>query len=182
MHSYRIYFMSLIILFYSQLVISGGNTDDLGKAEIASLVKDSLLAWETGNEKLFVDTAHPDLLFAFPGERTNASGALNVFRYWQEHYEQTKVYIHWVLVDGMRFSVEYQFATTKKSTGKRTSMGTVAIGEIRDGKIILLKEYTDGRVSRMQEAGELPLEEGLEPFPWPLTDRKHPWSEDGTGK
>ena len=145
--------------------------------EIEALVVASLESWESGDEAVFMSTAHPDLLFAFPGERTDARGALNVFRYWQTHFEDTRVYVHWVLVDGDRFAVEYQFASTKKSNGRRTATGTVAIGSVQDGKIILLKEYTDGRASRMQEAGELPLDEGETPFPWPMTDQVNPWSE-----
>ena len=43
----------------------------------------------------------------------------------------------------------------------------IAIGFGEDGKIRVIKEYLDGRVSRLQEAGELPLDEGKEPFPWP---------------
>ena len=147
---------------------------------IESLVIESLESWESGDEAAFMSTAHPELLFAFPGERTDVQGALNVFRYWQTNFEDTRVYVYWVLVDGDRFAAEYQFASTKKSNGKRTAAGTVAIGRVQDGKIILLKEYTDGRMSRLQEAGELPLEEGETPFPWPMTDQVNPWSESGT--
>lgn len=157
-------------------VCAGCGTAD---RDIETLVRESLESWQTGDEAVFVATAHPDMLFAFPGERTGVAGALNVFRYWQQNFENTRVYIHWVLVDGNRFAVEYQFATTKKATGKRSAAGTVAIGEVRDGRIVLLKEYTDGRASRMQEAGELPLDEGEVPFPWPKVDRVYPWSTDG---
>ena len=149
------------------------NTD----SDIEALVIASLESWESGDEAVFMSTAHPDLLFAFPGERTDANGALNVFRFWQANFEDTRIYVNWVLVDGDRFAVEYQFATTKLSNGKRTAVGTVAIGRVQDGKIVLLKEYTDGRASRMQEAGELPLDEGETPFPWPRTDQVNPWSE-----
>ena len=149
------------------------NTSD----EIEALVVASLESWESGDESVFLSTAHPDLLFAFPGERTDAAGALGVFRYWQANFEDTRVYVNWVLVDGDRFAAEYQFATTKISNGRRTAVGTVAIGRVQDGKIVLLKEYTDGRASRLQEAGDLPLDEGETPFPWPMTDLVNPWSE-----
>lgn len=82
--------------------------------------------------------------------------------------------MHWILVDGSRFAAEYQFATTSCKNGKRTVGSTAVIGEVRDGKIVLLKEYTDGRVTRMQEAGELPLDEGDEPYPWPKTHNRFP--------
>lgn len=158
------------------LLLSACDPSLPARAQIEEIVTKSLMAWETGDEQALIDTAHADLLFAFPGERTNSAGALSVFRYWQEKFQDTKVYIHWILVDGNRFATEYQFASTRISDGKRTAMGTVAIGEMKDGKIILLKEYTDGRGSRLQETGDLPLEEGQEPFPWPNTDRTYPWS------
>lgn len=151
---------------------SGSSADDIRK-----IVSTSLMSWETGDELDLTSTSHDELLFAFPGERTDLAGALRVFRFWQDKYEDPRVYVNRVLVDGNRFAAEYQFASTNKSTGKRSAMGTIAFGEVKDGRIILLKEYTDGRGSRMQEAGELPLQEGEEPFPWPDVDMKYPWSE-----
>ena len=154
--------------------------EESGAAAIEALVRQSLMSWQTGNEAEFSETAHPDLLFAFPGARTDAAGAIEVFRFWKEKFTDTRVYVHRILVDGNRFSAEYQFASTHKASGKRTVGGTVAVGEVRDGRIVLLKEYVDGRVSDLQEAGELPLDEGAEPFPWPPTgDDLFPWERAG---
>jgi ketosteroid isomerase-like protein len=165
---------AMLILFLCCVGLARA-ADDEASAKIEALVRASLQSWETGDEKLFLSTAHRDFSFAFPGTRTDAKGALEVFRYWKEHYENTKVYMNWVLVDGTRFAAEFQFATTRKKDGKRSAASTVAIGEVRDGKIAVFKEYTDGRVSRMQFRGELPLDEGMEPFPWPKTDNTFPW-------
>jgi len=169
-------YLILVLTIVPITLISAGGDGQLSKQDIRNIVTTSLKAWETGDERALISTSHDDLLFAFPGERTDAQGASNVFRYWNENYMNTKVYINWILIDGNKFAAEYQFATTRISTGTRTAMGTVAIGEIKDGKIILLKEYTDGRGSRLQETGELPLDEGEEPFPWPKNDKKYPWS------
>ena len=174
----RVLYLSVAYWFFSGLCMAaGGDAGTPDRDAVETLVRDSLMSWETGDEEQFTSTAHSDLLFAFPGERTDIRGALDVFRFWQEKFRDTKVYIHWILVDGNRFAVEYQFASTRIATGERSAMGTVAIGEVRDGKILLLKEYTDGRGSRMQERGELPLDEGREPFPWPDVDRVNPWSQ-----
>ncbi|MFT5501871.1 MAG: ketosteroid isomerase-like protein [Woeseiaceae bacterium] len=127
----------------------------------------SLMSWETLDENEFSSTAHDDLVFAYPGERTDLEGALKVFRMWKAKFKDTRVYIHQILVDGNQFAAEYQFATTNIASGKRTVMGTTAVGEVRDGAIILLKEYTDGQVDDMQRDGKLPLDEGDEPYPWP---------------
>ncbi|MCP5433128.1 MAG: nuclear transport factor 2 family protein [Alphaproteobacteria bacterium] len=138
--------------------------------EIAALVTASLESWETRDRDQFRATAHEDLVFAFPGRRTDLAGALAVFDKWSAEYEDTKVYIRRILVEGDAFAAEYQFATTRKDTGRRSVAGTVALGRVADGKIVLIKEYLDGRVSRGQEAGLMPLDEGAEPFPWPPID------------
>lgn len=164
-----------LLLPCADSLASGGTA--ASRVLVEKLVRDSLRAWETGDEELLLSAVVPELQFAFPGTRTDAAGAMRVFRYWKEHYRDTRVYIHWILIDGNRFAAEYQFATTSIESGRRTVAGTVAIGEVRNGRITLLKEYVDGRVSRLQETGELPLEEGEEPFPWPRSDRSWPWSE-----
>lgn len=156
-------------LFCSGTLAQSAQQRAPSRADVEALVRSSLSAWENGNEELFVATAHPDLRFAYPGSRMDRTQALELFRYWRENYANTKVYINWVLVDGARFAAEFQFATTRKQDSKRSAASTVAIGEVRDGKIVLFKEYTDGRVSRLQQADQLPLDEGDEPFPWPRT-------------
>jgi len=147
---------------------------ETNRAEIERLVRVSLQSWESGDERGFLATAHPEMIFAFPGTRTDAKGALEVLRFWTQHYENTKVYVHRILVDGQRFTVEYQFAATQKKDGKRTASSTLAAGEVRDGRIALFKEYSDGRVTRMQLQDELPLDEGEEPYPWPRTHNRFP--------
>lgn len=160
---------ALLVLTFCGVTLAHASTE---RAEIERLVRVSLQSWESGDEREFLDTAHPELIFAFPGTRTDAKGALEVFRHWRKHYEKTKVYVHWTLVDGQRFTVEYQFAATQKKDGKRTASSTLAIGEVRDGRIALFKEYSDGRVTRMQLQDELPLDEGEEPYPWPRTHNR----------
>lgn len=140
--------------------------------QIRDIVTLSLMSWETLDEKEFSSTAHDKLVFAYPGERTDLEGALKVFRMWKVKFRDTRVYVHQILVDGNRFAAEYQFATTNIASGKRTVMGTTAVGEVRDGAIILLKEYTDGQVDDLQRDGKLPLDEGDEPFPWPDISRQ----------
>lgn len=51
--------------------------------------------------------------------------------------------------------------------GARSASGTLTTGRIEDGKLILWKEHLDGRVSKLQMDGELPIDESETPFPWP---------------
>lgn len=155
------------LLLVAVLLLTACSLKEPDMEEVRVIVATSLKSWENLEEGDFTSTAHPDLIFAYPGERTDYQGALRVYRMWREKFRNTRVYIHQILVDGDRFAAEYQFATTNIASGKRSVMGTVAIGEIRDGKIILLKEYTDGSVDDLQKQGKLPLDEGEEPFPWP---------------
>jgi ketosteroid isomerase-like protein len=140
---------------------------DAERAQVERLVRGWLLAWENGDRELLRSTLHPQILFAYPAIRTDYAGTLASFDEFHRDFTGTRVYVHQIQVDGNRFTAEYQFATTRKSSGRRQATGTIAIGEVQDGRLRLVKEYVDGRVSRMQEAGELPLDEGEEPFPWP---------------
>jgi ketosteroid isomerase-like protein len=135
---------------------------------VERLVRDWLRAWEVNDERLFRSIIHPNLMFAYPGKREDREAAMASYAEFHQSFENTRVYVHQILVDGSRFMVEYQFASTRKANGKRQAVGTIAIGEVRDGRLFIVKEYLDGRVSRMQEAGQLPVDEGAEPFPWPL--------------
>lgn len=144
------------------------------RARVEELVRNWLRAWENGDRDLLKSTLHTQILFAYPSVRADEARTLASFDEFHRDFIDTRVYLHQIQVDGNRFTVEYQFATTRKSSGKRQAVGTVAIGEVRDGRIVLVKEYVDGRVSRMQEAGQLPLGEGEEPFPWPRQEPAAP--------
>jgi len=110
---------------------------------------------------------HEDLVFSYPGRRLNKSETLKDFLDYNSSFKDTKIYINKVIVNGDDLAVEWQFASTNEKTGSRTAVSDAIIGKVKDGKIIVWKEYLDGRVSRMQIAGNLTLEEGEEPFPWP---------------
>jgi ketosteroid isomerase-like protein len=139
------------------------------RAAVLALIEQQARAWETGDEAAFLATLHPDAVFAYPGKRLDRAGVLVTFRAWSRDFRDTKLRVHRVVIDGANFSVEYTFATTNVATGKRTAGGTVAVGEVRDGKLRVWKEYLDGRVSRAQAKDELPVDELAEPFPWPDT-------------
>jgi limonene-1,2-epoxide hydrolase len=143
-------------------------TDKSTRASVERLVRDWLRAWEVNDQRLFRSIIHPKLMFAYPGKREDHAAAIASYAEFHQSFKDTRVYIHQILVDGNRFMVEYQFASTRKANSKRQAAGTIGIGEVRDGRLFIVKEYLDGRVSRMQEAGQLPIDEGAEPFPWPL--------------
>ena len=86
---------------------------------------------------------------------------------YNKSFKNTKIYINKIIIDGENLAVEWQFASTNIKTGNRTAVSDAIIGRIKDGKIIVWKEYLDGRVGKLQSAGNLTLEEGEEPFPWP---------------
>lgn len=139
------------------------------RSVVASLVERQARSWETGDENEFLDTLHPDAVFAYPGKRLTREDALKTFREWKRDFTETKLRVHRLIIDGRHFSVEYMFASTNRSTGKRMAAGTVALGDVKDGKLHVWKEYLDGRVSRGQAKDELPVDEMAEPYPWPDT-------------
>ena len=132
-----------------------------------NLIYQHAKAWEIGDYILFDSILHEDLVFAYPGRRLNKTETLKDFLDYNSSFKETKIYINKIIVNGDDFAVEWQFASTNKKTGNRTAVSDAIIGKVKDEKIIVWKEYLDGRVSRMQIAGNLSLEEGKEPFPWP---------------
>ena len=142
------------------------------RGQIEQLVRNQAKAWETGDVELLKSTMHPDIVFAYPGRRLNFDQVVEDLEYYKDHFANTKVYFHNIIIDGDMVAVEWQFASDNLDKGKRTSVSDGIIGKIKDGKIISWKEYLDGRVSRSQLEGELPLEEGEEPFPSPKKPNK----------
>lgn len=124
-------------------------------------------AWKTGNATLLDELLHDDVVFAYPGRRLDKSQTLEDLRYFSEHFTDTEVYIHEIIIEGNKVAVEWQFATTDKQTGYRQVVSDAIIGEVSEGKFLIWKEYLDGRVKTLQKEGKLALEEGEEPYPWP---------------
>lgn len=158
----------LLVIFLASCTYSA----DFDK-EIEKMVKDHAKAWETGDRQLLDSLLDDDVVFAYPGRRLNKSQTLEDLDYFSKNYNGTKVYISRIIIDGDDVAVEWQFATTKKGDKKRQVVSDAIIAKVRDGKFIVWKEYLDGRVKLLQASGELFLEEGEEPFPWPLKTAKY---------
>ena len=162
--------MFIGILFIFIFLIGCSNDKDNGDSEkkfIVKLVEDHAKAWETGNLELLDSILHEDAVFAYPGRRLNKTQTLEDLEYFKNNFNETRVYINKIIIDDSNVAVEWQFATTEIKTGKRQVVSDAIIGEIKDGKWIVWKEYLDGRVKLMQAEGKLAFEEGEEPFPWP---------------
>ena len=111
---------------------------------------------------------HEDVVFAYPGRRLNKQETLDDLAYFKDNFRNTKIYINKIIVNGNEVAVEWQFATTEIETGQRQVVSDAIIGTVKDNQFIVWKEYLDGRVKLLQASDELFLEEGEEPFPWPL--------------
>jgi len=147
------------------------------KDDIERMVYQHAKAWETGDKELLETLLHEDVVFAYPGRRLNKTQTLDDLDYFAENFNETRVYTNKIIIANADVAVEWQFATTSKGSGKRQVVNDAIIARIEDGKFIVWKEYLDGRVKLLQETGELYLEEGEEPYPWPLKTesygRKH---------
>ena len=157
----------MIFLFLFGFAIIGCSQSDKNDELVKNLVYRHATAWETGDYELLDSILHEDLVFAYPGRRLNKADTLKDLIDYNDTFKDTKIYINKIIISGNDLAVEWQFASTNIKTGNRTAVSDAIIGKVKDGKIIVWKEYLDGRVSRMQIAGNLSLEEGEEPFPWP---------------
>ena len=158
----------LILLIAVTSCVNEPYQEEIQKEDIVKqLVHKHAKAWETGDYKLLDSILHEDLVFAYPGRRLNKYETLADFLDYNKSFKNTKIYINKIIVNGDDLAVEWQFASTDIKTGDRTVVSDAIIGKVKGGQIIEWKEYLDGRVSRLQIAGNLTLEEGEEPFPWP---------------
>lgn len=153
--------------------LTGAIPETVDRLAIETLVENHAKAWEIYDEELFLSTIHDEIVFAYPGRRLNKEELIEDYRLFHESFTDTKIYIHEIIIDGEDVAVEWQFATTRNETGKREAVSDGIIGKVRDGKIVVWKEYLDGRVTRMQARDALPLQEGEEPFPSPGSLRNY---------
>ena len=160
----KIFFVIVLIIFVIGCDYNSKFTDE---NLVKELVYKHAQAWENGDYQLLDSVLHENIVFAYPGRRLNKKETLADFIQYNSSFNNTKIYINKIIVNGNDIAVEWQFASTNIKTGNRTAISDAIIGKVKDGKIIVWKEYLDGRVSRMQIAGNLSLEEGEEPFPWP---------------
>ena len=166
-------FLLLVFLFAIAIFIIGCSSFNVDSKNADAndgakqLVYQHAKAWETGDVELLDSILHEDAVFAYPGRRLNKQETLKDLEDYSKTFRDTKIYLNKIIVNGDDVAVEWQFASTNAKTGNRTAVSDAIIGRVKDGKIIVWKEYLDGRVSRMQSNGTLALEEGQEPFPWP---------------
>ncbi|MBI2659291.1 nuclear transport factor 2 family protein [Candidatus Woesearchaeota archaeon] len=157
----KIWFIIVLLI----IIVSCNNKQNEKIAK--ELVYKHAKAWETGDYELLDSVLHEDIVFAYPGRRMSKQETLQDLIEYNKTFKDTKIYINKIIINGDDLAVEWQFASTNVKTGNRTAVSDAIIGEVKDGKVIVWKEYLDGRVSRMQSNGTLALEEGEEPFPWP---------------
>jgi len=163
--------LGLLLIVFS--CVPDTQSDGQGRRDaIEALVRRHATAWETGDTVLLRAILHDGAIVAYPQRRLAKEAWLKDLADFSRDHTETRVYIHQITVEGSDFAVEWQFATTERESGKRTVVSDAIIGRVQDGKIVLWKEYLDGRVRTLQMEGALGLEEGEEPFPWP-TARDH---------
>lgn len=158
--------VGLLVLVLAGMLIFM-RTQDANESKVRAMVEQMATAWETGDDALLESILHKEVIFAYPGRRLNKDQTLEDLRFFRDAYTDTKVYVHTVVVDNDDVAVEWQFATTNKTTGKREVVSDAIIARVKDGKFDVWKEYLDGRVKGLQAEGKLELEEGEEPYPWP---------------
>jgi len=60
------------------------------------------------------------------------------------------------------------------AAGEREAGGAAAIGEVRDGKLVVWKDYDDHAVGALQAGGGTPMGEGAASHPYPIS-AKNRW-------
>ncbi len=161
-------FLSLLLLLLSLAATIPGHADALSRDEVVSLVTHMLKSWETGDVDSFSNAFNADAVFAYPGGRLSKPELTDMFKKYQLEKKDIKIYTGIFVVEGNRFSGQYQFAATDRTSGKRQAVGTAVTGVIKGGKLTIYKEYYDQHILNWQEEGKIPLDEG-QVFPAPAS-------------
>ena len=154
---------ALLAAMTASAALAGDSSRDQVVATVTVFAK----SWETGDLARFESTLDDHLLWAHPGGTLDKAGAIAFFKKWKTEWKDTRIYPTQFIVEGNRVLAEYQFCATNIATGKREAEGTAAIGEIKDGKLVLWKEYYDHTVGALQAEGVIPVDEGAASFPYP---------------
>jgi ketosteroid isomerase-like protein len=154
------------VAFVGALEPEGGR-----RALMQQLVFDFAAAWANCDHDAMRRAMAPDVDFSFPTTRiVGLDGVLADLDLFCSYSRDTSV---WFPADAFyidesvgRVAVEVQFRTTRK--GLRQVVNDVWVATVRDGRIVVLKEYLDGRVKDLQAQGVLELEESPAFLtPWP---------------
>ena len=163
----RVSIVIVAMLVSGYHALAGAEGAGLDREQTRAIVERFLKSWETNDAAAFAAALHADVEFAYPGDRLGKQELLDLFAAYQQEKQDIRIYF-WdeFFVAGDRFALAYQFAATDRGSGKRQAVGTGVVGRLKDGKIILFKEYYDESVAELQYQGKLPLDEG-EVAPWP---------------
>ncbi len=154
---------ALVAMMSASAALAGDATREQVVATVTLFAK----SWETGDLAQFESTLGEHLLWAHPGGTLDRPGAIAFFKKWKTEWKDTRIYPTQFIIEGNRVLAEYQFCATNIATGKREAEGTAAIGEVKDGKLVLWKEYYDHTVGALQAEGVIPVDEGAASFPYP---------------
>jgi ketosteroid isomerase-like protein len=159
--------LALMAALTAALSILPARAADASRDQVVAVVTAFAKSWETGDLVQFESTLDDHLLWAHPGGTLDKAGAIAFFKKWKTEWSNTRIYPTQFIIEGNRVLAEYQFCATSLATGKREAEGTAAIGEIKDGKLVLWKEYYDHTVGALQAEGKIPVDEGAASFPYP---------------
>lgn len=157
----------IALLFFVTLAALpvAAKSDD--EAKIKSLISNFCDAWKTGSGPEFLATVGDGFHFSNPGGTFDREQTLEQLVASPKSFSNIRFVNMTIVIQGDRFVAEYQYCSTNRSTGKREADGTVAVGEVKDGRIVAWKEYYDPAVGDLQAAGKLVVDEGGPAFPYP---------------
>lgn len=112
--------------------------------DVQAMVARQARAWEDGNlDAIVADFAHDGVLHS-PGGRWQGQEAIRAAAAnFLTLYEDVRVEITRVLLQGDEGAVEWTWNETRRSDGLRTSTEDGIIFTLRDGKILRWREYFD---------------------------------------
>ena len=115
---------------------------DLGVETVALLDSYSALMRDY-DEHMFLEVFAEDAVIEYDGHNWDRDRFLEYYRMYHGAAQETGAELQDVIVDGERFAFVLAFDQIEKESGVRKSGKNAILGQVKDNKIIVWKEYVD---------------------------------------
>lgn len=135
--------------------------------EVIAIVNQFIQAWEKGDLNAYMTITDDHFVSSNPGGIYDKKAAVADFKSWTATQKDVKFYTPFYIVEGDWVLAEYQFCSTDRKTGVRKAEGTASIGRVKNGKLLVWKEYYDPGIGDLQANGTIPTIDHEPSFPYP---------------
>lgn len=120
------------------------HAQNISPMELRSLIEQTRQAWVTQDPDALAQIFAPNGVLIVPGAKITGREAIRaVVRDFAENFQDVKIEIRQIIVEGDRAAVEWYYEDTEIATGKRNRADDAIIVEVENNLITRWREYFD---------------------------------------